>query len=338
MYMSLEEINKLPPREREIALGVMDKIKKGAAFGPTSVMDRVRGKVQGSMASLRGSKVGQAVGSVARKAKGSKVGQAIGRQAKKAWGGVKTGAGKVHEKIGKARQWLRDLRGRFGKKKSDAPSPERSEGGFRHYGATASLGMAMSSEAEELESVLNELDSLLAEYEESDDEEYDEEEDNPAMFMSLEDINELPDPMKGVALAMYAENQRLRAHLGEQQQVTDSLRDARLKEANLTRLTRVATLSRFSPRVKSDLTAMLALPQMALSLGDGGEVVDPLDSTLAVLEKSLGDMPHLMTTPSSALSAAPHPTDDQMLTAEQEDEIANGLARQMGCPAQDKAS
>ena len=33
------------------------------------------------------------------------------------------------------------------------------------------------------------------------------------MYMSLEEINKLPDPMKGVALAMYNENVKLRAEM-----------------------------------------------------------------------------------------------------------------------------
>ena len=86
------------------------------------------------------------------------------------------------------------------------------------------------------------------------------------MFMSLEEINKLPDPMKGVALAMYAENQKLRTEMETSKKITDSLRDAKLKEASTARVGRVAILSRLSPKVKADLDAMLALPAMALSM------------------------------------------------------------------------
>jgi hypothetical protein len=152
------------------------------------------------------------------------------------------------------------------------------------------------------------------------------------MYMSLEQINALPDPLKGVALAMYAENQKLRNDLNAQGKVSASLRDAKLKEADANRRARVALLGRLSPRVKADLDTMMALPSMALSLGDEGIVVDPLSATLAVLEKGLADMPRLLTTDSSALSVHPQPQDGDMMTNEKSDEIADSLARMMGAP------
>ena len=157
------------------------------------------------------------------------------------------------------------------------------------------------------------------------------------MYMSLEDINKLPEPMKGVALAMYAENQKLRAEMDAAKKVTDSLRDAKLKEAGAARSTRVSLLSRLSPRVKTDLESMLALPAMALSMGDGGTVLDPMAQTLAVLEKGLADMPRLLTADMSALSVQPQPHDADMLSAEKADAISDDLARMMGCPPTKKA-
>lgn len=158
------------------------------------------------------------------------------------------------------------------------------------------------------------------------------------MYMSLEEINKLPDPMKGVALAMYAENQKLRTELDSNKKVTDSLRDAKLKEASVTRSSRIALLSKLSPRVKSDLDTMLAMPSMALSMGDGGSVIDPMEQTLSILEKSLGDLPRMLIADQSALSITPHPKDEDELTNERANEIADGLSRQMGWMPQNKAS
>lgn len=155
------------------------------------------------------------------------------------------------------------------------------------------------------------------------------------MYMSLEDINKLPDPMKGVALAMYAENQKLRGEIDASKKITDSLRDAKLKEAGTARAGRVAVLSRLSPKVKADLEAMLALPSMALSMGDGGTVVDPMAQTLLVLEKGLSDMPRLLTTDHASLSIVPQPTDTEM-SREETDKIADDMARAMGCPPEQK--
>lgn len=151
------------------------------------------------------------------------------------------------------------------------------------------------------------------------------------MYMSLDDINQLPDPMKGVALAMYNENQRLRAEMNAAKKITDSLRDGKIREATQAREKRVAVISRLSPRVKEDLDAMLKMPSMAMSMGDSGNVIDPMAHTLAIIEKGLSDIPLLLTTEQSALSVQAQPNDNEMLEEEKADRIANNLARQMGC-------
>lgn len=150
------------------------------------------------------------------------------------------------------------------------------------------------------------------------------------MYMSLEEINKLPDPMKGLALSMYAENQKLRAEMEANAKTANSLRDAKLKQATIERGQRIALLSRLSPKVKQDLEAMQANAGMALSLGDGGEVVDPMAQTLTLLEKGLSDMPRLLTTDSAMLSAQPHPTDTAEMSQERASELANSFARMMG--------
>lgn len=157
------------------------------------------------------------------------------------------------------------------------------------------------------------------------------------MYMSLEEINKLPEPMRGVALAMYTENQKLRAEMEAAGKVANSLRDAKLKEASTQRAARVALLGKLSPRAKADLDAMLALPSMALSMGDDGTIVDPMEQTLAVLEKGLADMPRLLTTETSALSVQAQPTDAEM-SQEAIETMADNMARMMGCPPEKKAS
>lgn len=157
------------------------------------------------------------------------------------------------------------------------------------------------------------------------------------MFMSLEDINKLPDPMKGVALAMYAENQKIRAELDASNKISGGLRDARLKEASAARTARVGLLAKISPSMKADLDAMVAQPAMALSMGDGGIVVDPMAQTLIILEKGLGNLPRLLTMDAASLSVQAQPTDETMLSDAKSDEIAEGMARKMGCaPREDK--
>jgi hypothetical protein len=159
------------------------------------------------------------------------------------------------------------------------------------------------------------------------------------MYMSLEDINKITDTtMKTIALSMYNENVRLRAEMEGNAKVATSLHSAKLKEANAARATRVNMLGRISPKVKTDLDAMLVLPSMALSLGDGGEVIDPMGQMLAVLEKGLADIPRLLTTDSASLTIAMQPTDGETLREEESDKLADDMSRRMGYPPPAKAS
>lgn len=159
--------------------------------------------------------------------------------------------------------------------------------------------------------------------------------EQPPMYMSLEEINKLPEPMRGVALAMHTENVKLRAEMDAAKKTTDSLRDAKLKEATAARDTRITLLGKMSPRAKADLETMKALPSMALSMGDGGQVVDPMDQTLTLLEKSVSDMPRLLITEASALSVQQQPTDGEM-SQEAIDSLADSFARSMGAPPEQK--
>lgn len=158
------------------------------------------------------------------------------------------------------------------------------------------------------------------------------------MYMSLEDINKIADTtMRGVALSMYNENVKLRGELDVHAKATASLRDAKLREENAKRTQRVAMLGKLSPKVKADLDAMVAQPGMALSMGDGGAVNDPLAQTLSVLEKGLADMPRLLTADHAALTMQPQPTDGEMLSDEASSKLADDMARMMGCPPEKKA-
>lgn len=152
------------------------------------------------------------------------------------------------------------------------------------------------------------------------------------MYMSLEDIQKITDPTtKNVALSMYNENVKANAERDAMKKKLEALESAKLKEADAKRLQRVTLLGKVSPKVKTDLEAMLALPAMALSMGDGGVVIDPMEQTLVILERGLSDMPQLLTTPSSALSVSPHPTDDaNAMTEEQENALVDQMVRYQG--------
>lgn len=152
------------------------------------------------------------------------------------------------------------------------------------------------------------------------------------MFMSLEEIQKLDEPLRSVALSMHSSTVKANAKAAEAEKVLNSLRDGKLKEATEARAKRAHLITKFMPRAKPDIDAMLAMPAMALSMGEGGAVTDPMAATLAVLEKGLADLPRLLTTDASALSVQPQPQDADMLSDARADEIADGMARQMGCP------
>lgn len=155
------------------------------------------------------------------------------------------------------------------------------------------------------------------------------------MYMSLEEITKIPDEtMRNIALSMYNENVKMRGELDANVKASTALRTVKLTEENAKRKLRSDRLSRLSPRVKADLDAMLALPSMALSLGDDGIITDPMSQTLSVLEKGLADIPAMLTTEHS-LTVVPQPTDGE-LSQEVIDKTADDMARQMGCPPEQK--
>ena len=151
------------------------------------------------------------------------------------------------------------------------------------------------------------------------------------MYMSIEEAQAIQDPvMRKVALSMLEQNTALQAKLEAQAKVTESFRTSRLNEAAAKRASRIQLLSKLSPKIKPELDAMLALPSMALSLGDDGAVIDPMAPTLAMLEKQQVDMPTLLKTDARALAVAAQPSDESILSGEQEDQLVDSFATMMG--------
>lgn len=156
------------------------------------------------------------------------------------------------------------------------------------------------------------------------------------MYMSLDEINKLPDPMRGLALSMHNQMKKMEAAAAVDRKKLEALNASKLAEEDGKRQQRVALLGKLSPRAKPMLDQMLASPAMALSMGDGGKVVDPMAATLELLEKGLADMPMMLTTDQSAFSTQPQPTDASMMDDAKADALADSMARAMGCPPQSR--
>lgn len=152
------------------------------------------------------------------------------------------------------------------------------------------------------------------------------------MYMSLEKINELPEPMRSVALSFHQETEKLKAETEKANKRAEAMRQNELKKASEHRRQRCALLGAMSPAAKQRLDAMLARDSMALSMDDNGVISDPMAETLEVLEKTLGEMPRLLTSNAASIIAHPQPTDAEALSDEQSTVIADGLARMMGAP------
>lgn len=147
------------------------------------------------------------------------------------------------------------------------------------------------------------------------------------MFMSLEAIDALPEEMRGVVRAMYDENKKILDELAEDKKVALSLRAIKLQDETAARNSRISILTKLLPNVRADLEAMAASPAMALSITDGGIVVDPMTKMLATLERSVSDSSQLMMDEAVAMSVKPTTS----LTTDQANEMADGFARLMGC-------
>lgn len=163
--------------------------------------------------------------------------------------------------------------------------------------------------------------------------------DNMAASLSLEDIQKISDPtMRTIALSMYTENQKSKAENEALAKKVSSLQDVQIKGEAAKRASRVALLSKVSPKLKADLEAMVANPGFALSMGDGGTVNDPMAQTLDLLEKQLGNLPALLTAESAALNVQPHPKDGDEMSQEEMDKVVDSFSRSMGNLPEKKAS
>ena len=146
------------------------------------------------------------------------------------------------------------------------------------------------------------------------------------MYMSLDEIKKLDDGhLKTVALSMYNEIVKANTKAETNEKLLKSMRDKTLAEEQAKRKTRINVLGRMSPRIAADLAALEAQPQMALSMGEDGAVVDPMAQTLALLDKQLADMPKLFSTAVSDVTQQSQPADSGFMSEERSDELSNLL-------------
>lgn len=158
------------------------------------------------------------------------------------------------------------------------------------------------------------------------------------LSMNIEEINKLDEPLRSVALSMHEATVKANAKAAESEKLLNSLRDKELATASTIRAKRAAFIARFMPGAKQDIEAMLAMPGMALSMGDGGAVIDPMEQTLRILEKGMKNLPKLLTTEDTAMSVQDQPTDADVLSDARIEELANMQAAKMGVTPAKKAS
>lgn len=140
--------------------------------------------------------------------------------------------------------------------------------------------------------------------------------ESPNLFASLEEVQAITDP-KLRQLAEWGFAQKQRADAAALSIINDFEKGRQKRIDRLCK--RLPETSRV--KLKEKLTAMQSQPGAALSLGNAGDVNDPLDATLSVLEIAIPNVPSLLRTPGGA-NTVPQPRDGEM-TAERAKEIVD---------------
>jgi hypothetical protein len=159
--------------------------------------------------------------------------------------------------------------------------------------------------------------------------------EQPPMMMSLEQVNAITDPMqKQLAQALLS----LQEQSAKDRNKVKALETQRIADATRTRQQRIDALAKRVPAAARE-KLLAQCKGVALSLDDAGAVVDPMETTIAMLELSLPDIPSLMLS-GDGLIVQPHPRDSTGATVDDKraEEIAEELARAAGCPPMKKAS
>ncbi len=146
--------------------------------------------------------------------------------------------------------------------------------------------------------------------------------EQPPVFMSLEQVNALPEgDMKRMATAMLS-----------MQAQTESLKKNVFDSARQRRQVRIERLAKRVGRegYKEELLAEAAGVQ--LSLGDDGAVVDPFDRTLSLLEKGLKDLPALVKR-STDVDEIDHPEEAGRMSEERRKAVLAEFLQNTGIPA-----
>jgi hypothetical protein len=125
-----------------------------------------------------------------------------------------------------------------------------------------------------------------------------------AMYMSLEKIAAITDPLqKEMAQMLFSMQQDAK----KKSELLDSLTKGVLDAAKARRDQRISNLARRLPAMARDkILAQASAANAALSLGDGGVVIDPMSSTLDMLESAVMDLPSLLLDP-QGIQAQAHP-------------------------------
>lgn len=147
------------------------------------------------------------------------------------------------------------------------------------------------------------------------------------MTLSLEDIQKITDPKeKSIAEAFMS----LRNERDTDRKKHEALSANRLADFKKQRDQRIEKLCKRRPMLTDDLLAMSADAGFALSLADDGNVIDPMNKALAMLEKGLVDLPSMLLGQPSNYQEVAHPVEPGTMSKERVIEVTKELAKTMG--------
>jgi hypothetical protein len=160
--------------------------------------------------------------------------------------------------------------------------------------------------------------------------------ETPTMYASLEEIAKIADPKEreiaGKVFSLFQEEHKTKvADLEAQNAKYKKQSEIALSLYGETRGERVKRLmDRLPATSREKLKKMMAAPSAALSLGDDGNVVDPMKETLEIMEESIQNLPALLSTPAPMIKEHKQPEGTGGITPERAAQVVDEVMKNTG--------